>query len=178
LDAITVVFFLSSPAEVGAAVASEATPVLVALLSAALLYTVFGPLLVGHLVGRWRTRQPAWAGPPRIPWIRFVGMIVLTSVLVSLSLLPGRGPTGASQTFARDDFVNVALSEVEGSPLPSVNAEKARDSMPTNTRLEPTEETRKRNVVLISLESTRARSVTPYNPQPGDDALPRRALER
>lgn len=36
-----------------------------------------------------------------------------------------------------------------------------------NARLAPTSRTRRRNVVLIHLESTRARSVTPYNPDIG-----------
>lgn len=40
-------------------------------------------------------------------------------------------------------------------------------SPPVEAKLEATPETEKRNVVLIVLESTRARSVTPYNPDLG-----------
>ncbi len=164
LDAATILFFLSAPADVGVVVASEVTPSLVVLVSAALLYALFGPWLLSHLVGRWRPWRGGQVSTRGISRVGFTGMVLLVSVLVSLSFLPGQGPTGASQTFARDAFVNVALSEVGGSPLPDVESGEVRKSMPTKTRLEPTEETGRRNVVLISMESTRARSVTPYNP--------------
>ncbi|WP_244299735.1 LTA synthase family protein [Rubrobacter xylanophilus] len=165
LDADTVLFFLSSPKEVGAVALSEVTLPLVIVVIISLAYAVFGPLTLVHLVFHGRTATAPGGGTVESPWLTFSGMALLAYALVSLSLLPGGGPAGASETFARDAFVNVALSEVKGStaPLPPVNARKIRDGLPTKARLEPTAQAKQRNVVLIHLESTRARSVTPYN---------------
>ena len=48
---------------------------------------------------------------------------------------------------------------------------------PVDTHLQKTNETEKRNVVLIHLESTRARSVTPYNEDIRDHSVSRRSGE-
>lgn len=88
-------------------------------------------------------------------------------MLLAFSLLPGGGPAGAGEAFARNAFVNVVITEFEdllaGDKSPYVNVAAVRDDLPLETNLASTKQTRKRNVVLISLESTRARSVTPYN---------------
>lgn len=163
LDATTILFFLSSPKEVGTVVASAVTPSLVATLAIALLYAIFGPWLLSRFAARRWGRQTVEPGTPRASWLGFAGAALVAYALVSLSLLPGGKVPGASETSTRDGFLNVVLSAVESSPLPYVDAEKVRESLPTQTRLEPAERTRKRNVVLIFLESTRASSVTPYN---------------
>ena len=163
LDAATILSFLSSPKEVGTVVASAVTPSLVATLAVALLYAVFGPWLLSRFAVRRWGRETAEPGALRASWLGFAGAALVAYALVSLSLIPGGKAAGASETSARDGFLNVVLSAVESSPLPYVDAEKVRESLPTQTRLEPAERTRKRNVVLIFLESTRASSVTPYN---------------
>ncbi len=164
LDAPTILFFLSSPGEVGAIVASEVTLPLVVLVSTALLYAILGPWLLVRLVTQRRSRQDADAG---IPWLGFAGTILMAFGLFYFALLPGGGPAGASETFARDAFVNVALSEVEGRmggrSLPYVDAGEVRKSLPIQAALKETQQTQKRSVVIIHLESVRARSVTPYN---------------
>lgn len=170
LDAPTILFFLSSPGEVGAIVFSEVTPGLVALLLITLLYALFGSWLLSRLLYRPQSCSRAEDETPTIPWLGFAGSVLVAYALFSLALLPSGGPAGASETFARDAFVNVAMSEVAGSAdgrLPYAEAEEVRESLPTQTKLEPSEETRKRNVVIIHMESTRARSVTPYNPDLG-----------
>jgi phosphoglycerol transferase MdoB-like AlkP superfamily enzyme len=166
LDSGTIFFFLSSPAEIGAIVASEVTLALIIVVSTVLLYAVFGPWLVVRLMDRWRGWSPASASE-RLSWPGVPTALLVASLLLSFSLLPGGGPAGASTNFARDAFVNVAMTEFEDlmdwDESPYANVSAVRDELPTETSLAPTEQTRKRNVVLISLESTRARSVTPYN---------------
>lgn len=165
LDAPTILFFLSSPGEIGAIIFSEITPSLIVLVLVTLLYALFGPWLLIRSLGRWRAWPRGGFGTPTTPWLGFAGAVMVACALFSLALLPGGGPGGASETFARDAFVNVAMSEVGGPEggIPYADAKKVRESLPTETKLEPSEETRKRNVVIIHLESTRARSVTPYN---------------
>jgi len=72
---------------------------------------------------------------------------------------------GASISFSRDAVINVIASQVEYERLKEVaeDADVSSRQPPVDTRLKPTAQTEKRNVVLIHLESVRARSVTPYN---------------
>jgi hypothetical protein len=145
-------------------VASEVTLPLIVVVCATLLYALLGPWLLVRLLVHRRSRQDADAG---IPWLGFAGTILAAYALVSFAILPGGGPAGAGETFARDAFVNVALSEVEGATggrsLPYVDAGEVRKCLPTEAALRETEQTQKRNVVVVHLESARARSVTPYN---------------
>lgn len=166
LDAPTILFFLSSPGEIGAIVFSEVTPGLVAVVLTTLLYMLSGPRLLTRSLGCQRGWPRMEARPTRVPWIAFGGTIMVAYALFFLALLPGGGPAGASETFARDAFVNVAMSEVEGPAgggMPYVDAEEVREDLPTSAKLEETKESSKRNVVIVHMESTRARSVTPYD---------------
>lgn len=167
LDSGTIFFFLSSPMEIGAIVVSEVTPILVIVVSTVLLYAVFGPWLLTRLVGslwNWTSRGTVIPGTSQF---ELSGVFLISFALLSFSLFPGGGAAGAGENFARDAFVNVAVTELEGLVTGKAgsytNVAAVSDDMPTETSLSPTEQTRKRNVVLISLESTRARSVTPYN---------------
>jgi arylsulfatase A-like enzyme len=89
-----------------------------------------------------------------------------------LSLLIGArstdNPAGASVSFVRNPFVNLVLTGAKvtisdegaadvGTASPDV------EHPATHATLAETSRTEKRNVVLIQLESTRARSVTPYD---------------
>ncbi|MGB3681446.1 MAG: sulfatase-like hydrolase/transferase, partial [Rubrobacteraceae bacterium] len=167
LDSSTVLFFFSYPREIGAIVVSEVTPALVVAVSAVLLYAVFGPWLLARFAGRLRGWSAGGDASQRRAWAGLLpGTLLAAVALLFLSLLPG-GPAGASANFARDAFVNVAMTELEDlvawNEGPYANVAAVRDELPTETSLAPTEQTRKRNVVLVALESTRARSVTPYN---------------
>ncbi len=164
LDFGTISFFLSSPEEVWTVVASEVTPAMVALLVAVLAYAVLGPWLVARLVDRGPRDQTASA--PGASWLGPVGLGLLAYALVSLSVLPAGGGA-AGDSLSRDAFVNVALTGLERSQTVAVDAREVRENLPLKTSLNETAGeagAKKRNVVVISLESTRARSVTPYNP--------------
>ena len=140
------------------------------LLFAALLYAVFGPPFLTRAVSRWR----GWTGTSaaRAARISFLGSLVLFLLALgfgSLSVLAG------ATALARDPFANVVLTGIRETSTQEVGVEDttAEVSEPgadstteypaTNAALAYTPETQKRNVVLIHLESTRARSVTPYN---------------
>jgi lipoteichoic acid synthase len=170
-----VLYLLLSPREVGAVAASEATPGLVALVAGGLYYALLGPLVLVRLVGRWRgwedtgglasgSEAPSGTVAGRSAWFGFAGSTLAACLLVTLSLLPAGGPAGASESFARDAFVNAALTGVEEAEnSPSVDKGAVRASLPLGARLSPTAQTDRRNVVVIHLESTGARAVTPYN---------------
>jgi lipoteichoic acid synthase len=140
------------------------------LLFAALLYTAFGPPFLTRTVSRWR----GWPGtsPARAARISSLGSLVLFLLTLgfgSLSLL-----TGAT-ALARDPFANVVLTGIRETTTGEAGTEDttAEVSEPgadsttgypaANTGLAQPPEIEKRNVVLIHLESARARSVTPYN---------------
>ena len=158
-----------------------------ALLAAALLYATLGPWLLTRAVerrrvraGRRRRRRASLAGTvqPNLHFLGLVGLFLLALGFGLLSLLvePGSAAGGVGKSFARDPFLNVALTGVQEASAeeidPYAGAANSANS-PTNNRFledPPTDaslvaspETEKRNVVLVHLESTRAQSVTPYN---------------
>jgi arylsulfatase A-like enzyme len=78
-----------------------------------------------------------------------------------LSLPVGAG--GAGKSFSRDAVVNVVMSEVDHAKIEDLATNTDSMKAPVGTHLQKTAETEKKNIVLIHLESTRARSTTPYN---------------
>ena len=167
LDSDYLYLWLASPEGTGGAIASELTPGIVALLCAVVFYAVLGPALVTRLVLRWR----GWYGAaPRtsvgVSWLRIVGVGLAAYALLSFSLLPGGSSTGASKSFSRDAFVNVVMTATqvaESEQLPEIAAEPVAENPPAEASLGPTADIEKRNVVMVQLESTRARATTPYN---------------
>ena len=141
-------------------------PLALALLAAALLYATLGPWFVMRVAGWWRgwpRRSPeATAG---VPFWGSLGFWLLAVGFGSLSLMVSSDPAaGIGKSFARDPFVNVVLTGVQEATAESyVPGAAAPSSSVAETSLTPISETKKRNVVLIHLESTRAQSVTPYN---------------
>jgi arylsulfatase A-like enzyme len=155
------------------------------ILFAVLFYAAFGPQLVTRAVGWWR----GWTGrrsptitSPKISFFGSLGLFLLAFGFGWLSLLT------ATTTLARDPVVNLALTGFEemsteevapetdaATGYPAVDTEEtsveedAPETGPVAGRsaagasLARTPQTEKRNVVLIHLESARARSVTPYN---------------
>ncbi len=84
----------------------------------------------------------------------------------SLSLRANPGSTEADAPPARDGDADVTPAEgVQEADTEEDNSDVAStlEHPAAHARLAPTSQTEKRNVVLIHLESTRARSVTPYN---------------
>lgn len=152
-------FSFSSFGETQAVIASETTTLDWLLLSIVLFYAIAGPALVTRLFTReWQV--PAYNdGNLRLASAVPCAMAV---VLIALAFLPSA--TGASSSFSRDSVVNMVATEVEVASGPQVDVHLTSADMPTHTKLVNTSHTKKRNVVLIFLESTRARSTTPYNP--------------
>jgi lipoteichoic acid synthase len=140
------------------------------LLFATLLYTVLGPSFLTRAVSRWR----GWTGtsPSRAARVSSLGSLVLFLLALgfgSLSLLSG------ATALARDPLVNLVLTGIRETTTEEAGvedttaevSEPGADSITeypaTDASLAQTPEIEKRNVVLIHLESARARSVTPYN---------------
>jgi lipoteichoic acid synthase len=136
------------------------------ILSVALFYATFGPLVVTDAVGRWQgwPRQPSPDETTETSYWSLLGLFLLALGFASLSLLVGSRPAGDA-SLAGAPFLNLVMTGVRetatGGDVPDVgpvNKPSAAD-----TSLSETPQVQKRNVVLIHLESTRAKSVTPYN---------------
>jgi phosphoglycerol transferase MdoB-like AlkP superfamily enzyme len=167
LDYDTIVLFLPNPGEIFPLLRGVSVSAWVLLL-VVFSYAVLGPVLVMRAVGRWRgwvERSPI--GPCRggsfLPVGPF-GFFLLALGFVWLSLLADSNTTGASESFARDPFVNVVLTgakEATKDDEPSTGP--AVEHPAADADLAETAGTEKRNVVLIHLESTRTGATTPYN---------------
>jgi hypothetical protein len=136
-------------------------------LTAALFYATLGPWLVSRALGRWQGWPAASPdGSPRRGsfFLGPLGLILQALGFGSLSLLTGPGTPGAGKAFARDPFVNLIVTGVKAA-MAKNNVGAAVEQPAVGARLVRTPGTEKRNVVLVHLESIRARSVTPYNEQ-------------
>ncbi|MDX6381460.1 MAG: hypothetical protein QOI57_2484 [Rubrobacteraceae bacterium] len=155
------------------------------LLAAAVFYAILGPWLLTRLVERWRgwTGTTSSAIPAVASFLTSFGLCFLAFGLVSLSVQTG------TTALAKDPFVNVVLTGVEEATTGTQVNEATTGEEATTKRetqqaaveknnpdvapvvehpaahatLAQTSQTQKRNVVFVHLESTRARSVTPYN---------------
>jgi len=141
-------------------------------LAAAIFYGAFGPWILTRFVGRWRgwlERSPSTETPPAISFLVPVALWLLALVLGSLSLgnggdysgLPAQTMWRFSHSFMRGAFVNVAVTAAEA--IESGESAGVAVGPPPPARLLDTSGLKRRNVVLIVLESTRAGSLTPYN---------------
>src|SRR5829696_5961505 len=155
------------------------------LLAIALFYATLGPLLLTRAVEWWRGRLGTSSSvqQPRISFLFSLGLLLLALGFGAQSTLT------ATTALARDPFVNVVMTGVEEATAETEaeettteeeastetkvggstteeddsNATPATGHPAAHARLAQTSQTEKRNVVLVHLESTRARSVTPYN---------------
>jgi lipoteichoic acid synthase len=155
LDWGFVVVSVSSLGEIKGVIGSETTALHWILVGVGLLYTVLGPTLITRLAtGAWHPRLERASHPRKI----LLAACLAALLLFSLSVVPSL--TNAGNAFARDPVANMVVKEVAS---PEMEVTVSRDSLPTDTRLVPTSDPQKRNVVIVFLESTRARSTTPYN---------------
>ena len=155
LDLSFVIVSISDISEIQGAIGSETTLLHWVLISVVLFYVLAGPALLTMLLDRnWSPAGQDSGRPGRAPLT--VGGIAL--LLFCLSVVPS--VTNAGNAFARDPVANMVVNEVAST---RVEAKVSPGSLPTDTRLSPTPKTEKRNVVVVFLESTRARSTTPYN---------------
>ena len=155
-----IVYSLGTLGEVKDVVASVASPAVVVPAFAVLGYLVLGPWAITRVVCGGRDHPRAIGAEPGSRLFA-LGSSLAAVGLLFLSLPVDAG--GASKSFSRDAVVNVIMSEVEHANIRDSTASMTPRHPPVGTRLEQTAQTEKRNVVLIHLESTRARSITPYN---------------
>ncbi|HZB81361.1 MAG TPA: sulfatase-like hydrolase/transferase, partial [Rubrobacteraceae bacterium] len=155
--------------EVSPILLQGAPPLTRVLLTVALFYMALGPwLLTLALVWRrgWQRSSPAET-TAEAPFLNPLALCLLGFGFGSLSVLI------STSALAKDPFVNVITTGVEEAPT-ETQAEEAttkEDSLDAGAAIKAaahatlarTPQTEKRNVVLVHLESTRARSVTPYN---------------
>ena len=149
----------SSLAELKGPIGSETNALHWIFVSVGLAYTVVGPLLITRLAtGSWGPVERGARGPRKT----LLGLGVAAVMLFSLSLVPTF--TDAGNAFARDPVANMVVKEVAS---PELEAQVSPEDLPTDTRFVPTPETQRRNVVMVFMESTRARSTTPYHEELG-----------
>ena len=175
LDYDMLILGFSSIEDMRGLLASQVNVSILVSVLAMLSYSVLGPSMATSFAGWWfgylDTRYAA-AGRWR-HLFRLLTFVLIAAALFWLSLLPGFGLTG-SKAFARDAFVNVLMTTgevVQGEELEVAVADSPAARLPAEARLQSTPSTRRRNVVLIILESTRAAATTPYNAALPDDAL-------
>jgi lipoteichoic acid synthase len=134
------------------------------LLAAALFYATLGPWLVLRALGRWQgwSARPPDGTPRKVSYLGPIGLMLQALGFGSLSLLTGPGTLGTGKSFARDPFVNLIVTGVKMA-MTEEDAGAAIEHPAAGVRLVRTPRTERRNVVLVHLESIRARSVTPYN---------------
>lgn len=130
---------------------------------AALSYAVLGPGLVLRVFER-RLPEPAGSGRPLRGPLR---LLICALALLGLSARTGSGARDAGRSFARDPVVNLVVTGLEGmlSRYYGTSGEEGERGPAAGARLARTRRTQRRNVVLVHLESTRAKSVTPYSPE-------------
>jgi arylsulfatase A-like enzyme len=145
---------LSSLGDIWKVITSETTLMHWIVIPVALVYGTVGPAVITRLVTHgWHlpTRSVGRAGTSPL----VAGLAALS--LLSLSLLPSA--TGAGNAFSRDALANMVVGELA---TPEIETKLAADALPTDTEFVRTPETSRHNVVIVILESTRARSTTAY----------------
>jgi lipoteichoic acid synthase len=146
---------LSSMGDIWKVITSETTLMHWIVVPVALIYGTVGPAIITRIFTHgWRLPTRS-AGQARI---NPLGAVLAALCLLSLSLLPSA--TGAGNAFSRDAVANMVVGEIA---TPEIETTLAADELPTDTRLVPTPEANRRNVVIVILESTRARSTTAYD---------------
>jgi lipoteichoic acid synthase len=123
-------------------------------------YMVTGPWTITNIVCG-KSGQGRSSGSLSTSRIFALGALMTSLGLIFLSLPVSAGEAGKS--FSRDPIVNVVMSGVEQAKISDLSANATPKKLPADVHLQQTPETEKKNIVLIHLESTRARSTTPYN---------------
>ncbi len=168
LNSETVVLGVTAFDELGGLIASEASAGILALVVGAVVYSLIAPPLAAYLVWQW-ARQDANHSKKVRAWSRpfwTTSLLLGATTFFGLSLLPGVSSTGVSKSFARDAVVNVMVTSIDvaqGEELPEVPTGLDVKPIPQQASLVPASSNKRRNVVLIFLESTRASATTPYN---------------
>lgn len=170
LDFATVRRGLTVVEEVRGLIASEVSIRLLLVTVALVMYTLLGPVWITSMVDRWHgchNPNHVDATAQSHHCLRGFLLGLLAVACFAGSVLPGVGVSGVSKAFARDAAVNVAMTALEMAPSEELGKLETdilpAEQLPSEVRLLPTGATKRRNIVLIVLESTRADAVTPYN---------------
>jgi lipoteichoic acid synthase len=144
---------LSSLGDVWKVITSETTLMHWIAVPVALVYGTVGPAIITRLVTHgWHLPTRSAGEPEMNPLVTGLGALRL------LSLSPLPSATGAGNAFSRDALANMVVGALA---TPQIETKLAADSLPTDTRLVRTLQSNQRNVVIVVLESTRARSRRP-----------------
>ena len=144
---------LSSLGDIWKVITSETTIMHWIVVPVALVYGTVGPAIITRLVTHgWHLPTGGATRATTNPLVACAAALAL----LSLSLLPSA--TGAGNAFSRDAIANMVVGELA---TPEIDTKLAAGSLPTDTRFVETPQTSRRNVVIVFLESTRARSTTP-----------------
>jgi lipoteichoic acid synthase len=155
-----ILYSLRSFGEIKDVIGSVTSPAVWLAVLAIVDYIVLGPWMISRLI-YGRRRGPESSGSPAILRLFAVGACTVSVGLIFLSFPVDAG--AVSKSFSRDPVVNVVMSEVDHARIRSLTDDANPMKAPANAHLQQTARTEKKNVVFIHLESTRARSTTPYN---------------
>lgn len=165
--------------EIGPMLGQGIPPSAWVLLLAALSYAALGPWLITRLAVRWRGRpegSPSAERPQKAPLVGSLVLCLLALGFGALSLQEGFNPydeylrltgqesqaiTQLNRPLVRDPLANVAVTAAASLGRNETQEVSAVPDAPPASLVSTGSE--QRNVVLVLLESTRARSVTPYN---------------
>jgi lipoteichoic acid synthase len=160
LSFTVILYSVRSFGEIKDVIGSVTSPAVWFAVLAILDYVLLGPWMISRLIFG-RRRWPESFGSSATSRLLAIGTCVVSFLFIFLSLPVDAG--GVSKSFARDPVVNVVMSEVEHARIRNLTDDARPMPTPVNTHLQMTGDTEKKNVVFIHLESTRARSATPYN---------------
>ncbi len=161
--------WIASPEGTGELIASGITGSILLMIVIAVSYILVGAPLLTHFVSHWR----GWSdirgrSLPSTPLRRgrIVGTWLSVAILLWASLMPGGSSGGFNKAFSRNAFVDLIAASVDAiksEELPSIVGNQIGSGAPAKASLQRSAATRRRNVVLVFFESTRATATTPYN---------------
>ena len=178
LDYSVVSYYLATPGEATGAVSSEGSPVVWMLLAGAVLYALLGPPLLSFLLSRRRRSEasevgmeagesPALADAPSAGMTRrrFIaaGAGVGAGFLLFRESLFPPSAAGRGRVVSRSPVSNLVATRIEEGQMEEAARRVSGAADLSRIEFVATPRTRKRHIALIHLESTRARSTTPYN---------------
>jgi lipoteichoic acid synthase len=160
LSLTVILYSVKSFGEIKDVIGSVTSPAVWFAVLAILDYVVLGPWMISRVI-YGRRRESRSSGSSATSRLFAIVTCTVSFGLILLSLPVDAA--GVSKSFSRDPLANVVMSEVEHARIRNLTDAARPMPTPVNTHLQTTNHTQKKNVVFIHLESTRARSTTPYN---------------
>ncbi|MGH3088778.1 MAG: LTA synthase family protein [Rubrobacteraceae bacterium] len=173
LDYSVVSYYLATPEEATGAVASESSAGIWLILSGAVSYAVFGPILLLVAWTRVRSGNPGEEDEPvreevserGMTRARFItaGIGAGAGILLFRESLFPPSAAGQGRFVSRSPVSNLVATRIEEGEMEEAAGRVEEVVDLSQLRFESTPRTRKRHIAFIHLESTRERSTTPYN---------------